>query len=85
MASLPQLTLVNRTARRVRLRLSTTEMVEFNLADVRRATDIVPEDHPDYDDVAAAMRWFRRRGDALDAQQLQDYQAATFTRITVSE
>lgn len=64
--------------------LSTSEMVEFSLRDIRKATDIVPEDHPDFENIVAAIRWFKRRGDSLDAQQIQDYLAATFTRMDVS-
>jgi hypothetical protein len=82
---MPPVTVLDAAARRVSVTLpSTTEQVAFSFREIERPTDIVPEDHPDYDAVRAMMRWFRRRGAALDAQQMSDYSSASYVSPTES-
>ena len=84
MPNLPDMRVVDRAARRVRMQLPNGIGIEFTVGEIRKATELVPEDHPHFEDVRAMLRWFGGRGATLTAQQMLEYRAAQFTPIVVT-
>lgn len=75
---------------RIRVRLSTGQESDVDLAALQSPLDIVPDtDHPDFEAAFAALKWFRSRGISAeeafaDMSLIQAYLAATYIPMEVS-
>lgn len=74
----------------VRIQLSTGGVVEIAADELQSPLDVVRDvEHPDFEAMFAALRWFRMRGITAsdvfrDPVLAQDYLAATFIPMEVS-